>query len=290
TAFRPSSSGSKRPGANYFCTHCQIPGHSYDRCFKVHGFPPGFRGFKDKKFLTVIQNDESLSSQPGFALACITPEQYQHLLGLLSKHQPTAVPEEKDDQDVSADASVQSLLAGKFCLFPSNGVQWILESGATDHMCSNVEMFIRYLPNPDLHQTIIILDGRRGSVSHIGTVCLSDQITLFNVLHVSSFQFNLISVSKLCKDLGCRLIFDKSCCYIQDQTQKGPVTLLGNLHCGLYHFDQSLLLGSSSSNKFCSAVVNDAHLWHLRLGHIPYAQLKLLILGCNINKSCQHHL
>ncbi|KAL2901170.1 Outer capsid protein VP4 [Bienertia sinuspersici] len=37
-----SSSSSKRASTNYFCTHCQIPGHSYERCFKVHGFPPNF--------------------------------------------------------------------------------------------------------------------------------------------------------------------------------------------------------------------------------------------------------
>lgn len=40
---------SKKPGANYFCTHCKVQGHSVDRCFKLHGYPAGFTGFKDKK-------------------------------------------------------------------------------------------------------------------------------------------------------------------------------------------------------------------------------------------------
>lgn len=38
--------GSK-PGANYYCTHCQVPSHSIDRCFQIHGFPPGFKGARD---------------------------------------------------------------------------------------------------------------------------------------------------------------------------------------------------------------------------------------------------
>lgn len=34
---------------NYFCNHCKIPGHSMERCFKLHGYPPGFS--RDKKIV-----------------------------------------------------------------------------------------------------------------------------------------------------------------------------------------------------------------------------------------------
>ncbi|XP_057532157.1 uncharacterized protein LOC130810200 [Amaranthus tricolor] len=49
--FTPST---KRPSSSYFCTHCKVPGHSYERCFKIHGYPVGFKGFKDKKFAASI--------------------------------------------------------------------------------------------------------------------------------------------------------------------------------------------------------------------------------------------
>lgn len=54
------------------------------------------------------------------------------------------------------------------------------------------------------HNTIIILDGSHIPIQHIGFVILSPHITLQNVLHVLDFQFNLISIQKLCKDLHCR--------------------------------------------------------------------------------------
>lgn len=28
---------------NLFCTHCESEGHTKDRCWKLHGYPPGHR-------------------------------------------------------------------------------------------------------------------------------------------------------------------------------------------------------------------------------------------------------
>lgn len=42
----------KKPGAQYFCSYCQIPGHSLERCFKVHGYPPDFKT-KDRKVAAI---------------------------------------------------------------------------------------------------------------------------------------------------------------------------------------------------------------------------------------------
>lgn len=48
---------------------------------------------------------------------------------------------------------------------------------------------------------ITIPDGSKVRVKHIGTVRLNDNILLHNVLHVPKFNFNLIYVYKLCKDM-----------------------------------------------------------------------------------------
>ncbi|XP_074374761.1 uncharacterized protein LOC141715181 [Apium graveolens] len=34
---------SNKPGSNYYCIHCKVPGHSIERCFKIHGYPSNFR-------------------------------------------------------------------------------------------------------------------------------------------------------------------------------------------------------------------------------------------------------
>lgn len=39
---RGSSSSSKKR-ERPLCTHCGLQGHTVDRCYKLHGFPPGYR-------------------------------------------------------------------------------------------------------------------------------------------------------------------------------------------------------------------------------------------------------
>lgn len=43
----------KKPGANYYCTNCKISGHSIDRCFKIHGFPAGFKPNRNKRVVAL---------------------------------------------------------------------------------------------------------------------------------------------------------------------------------------------------------------------------------------------
>lgn len=35
--------GNKRQNNNLFCEHCKIGGHTYEKCWKVHGYPPNFK-------------------------------------------------------------------------------------------------------------------------------------------------------------------------------------------------------------------------------------------------------
>jgi hypothetical protein len=50
-------------------------------------------------------------------------------------------------------------------------------------------------------------NGSIAIVTHIGTVSLSEKLTLNGVLCVPPFTFNLIFASKLIKNLRCCLIF-----------------------------------------------------------------------------------
>lgn len=53
-----------KPGANYYCTNCKVAGNIIERCFKIHGFPPNFKNFKNKKIAAVSQT-VSENSQSG---------------------------------------------------------------------------------------------------------------------------------------------------------------------------------------------------------------------------------
>lgn len=50
----------------------------------------------------------------------------------------------KDSQhelDDKHDQSKTTCTAGKYCLISSTGTNWIVDSGATDHMCSDISLF-----------------------------------------------------------------------------------------------------------------------------------------------------
>lgn len=68
----------------YFCDHCKIPGHSTQRCFKLHGYPPKHRLYRGK-VAAVAQTEIDSDAQPSQSHA-LTTEQYNQLIQLLQHH------------------------------------------------------------------------------------------------------------------------------------------------------------------------------------------------------------
>lgn len=89
-----------------------------------------------------------------------------------------------------------------------------MDSGATDHVCSNLALFHTYTRTNDPKHHITIPDGRHKPVKRIASVQLTKYITLTNVFHIPNFQFNLLLVHKFCHDLNCYIIFTHSKCYL----------------------------------------------------------------------------
>ena len=86
-----NSKGKERP----LCTHCGKLGHTVDKCYKLHGFPPGYK-FKNKNVMThqvsfVADQSQGHYFAPNPYHNCITAQapaftldQYQQLLSLIS--------------------------------------------------------------------------------------------------------------------------------------------------------------------------------------------------------------
>lgn len=74
-------------------------------------------------------------------------------------------------------------------------------------------------------------DGKRVQITHVINVILNNTITLHDLLYVPEFHFNLISVKRLSKDLGCQL-HDKL--YAQDRR--------GNLECFSVVFNMDFII------------------------------------------------
>lgn len=161
--------------------------------------------------------------------------------------------------------------------------------GASDHICSTLASFHSYTPtkNPDHH--ITIPHGRQILVLNVGSVQLTKDIMVTNVLHIPDFEFNLISVNKLCHDLNCQITFTHDSCFLQGHT--GPSMLLSRFKGGLYNVDSSLTPQKPllSSHASCFSALDTAKLWHLRLGHLPFKQITHVLPDC-IVKSCHHDI
>ena len=120
-------------------------------------------------------------------------EEYKYLLQCMHKQ------ESPHAQSTLSDTlhSAQAHLAGKICLLSCMKSSWILDSGATNHFCSDLNFFDEWQPIDGNENFITIPNGTKIPVKHVGTVNLSDKLKLLNVLHVPDFEFNLISVHKL---------------------------------------------------------------------------------------------
>jgi hypothetical protein len=64
------------------CTHCGLLGHTIEKCYKLHGYPPGYKFTKGKQISSANQVSECSMSQPQPQLP-ITSDQCQQLLALL---------------------------------------------------------------------------------------------------------------------------------------------------------------------------------------------------------------
>lgn len=156
---------------------------------------------------------------------------------------------------------------------------WIVDTGATDH----ITLFPHLLQNvTEFHSVLHLPNGATAEVTQMGSVMLSTDIILQNVLCVPSFAYNLLSVSKLLKDVKCVATFTSTQCSIQALGWNTTIEIGKQLN-GLYLLSQTKLCqhqhhsGSSKSQSVaCTATTTQILLWHYRLGHVPSQVLKLL--------------
>ncbi|XP_021715949.1 uncharacterized protein LOC110683848 [Chenopodium quinoa] len=210
-------------------------------------YPSDFKNRAKKVAASVQLDDSTILESADLVNFSVTQEQHKHILHYLEKQQ-NAEQGELFGGSSSLGLVVTSHLTGNLCLASSMHLTWILDSGASDHMCADISMFKTYSKLLD-ERLITIPDGKKLKVEHIGTVLLKSDITLNNVLHVPGFQFNLVSISKLCKDVSGSVSFTNDTCLLQ-----GPSMIRPDLAC--------------------SIAVEEAKLWHLRLGHMSFDKIK----------------
>uniref|UniRef100_A0A2N9FXA9 Integrase catalytic domain-containing protein n=1 Tax=Fagus sylvatica TaxID=28930 RepID=A0A2N9FXA9_FAGSY len=178
------------------------------------------------------------------------------------------------------------------------GETWLTDTGATDHLTSNLDNLTGHTPYQG-HDQVAVGNGQAIPIKNVGTGQLSTQICNFqlhNLLHSPKISSNLLSVHKLCKHNNCSCYFDSNKFMIQ-ALPSGRVLYRGLSENGLYpiHTQPSVpsVSPSSSIQAFLSSK-NKWQLWHQRLGHPSDRVLVSAIPSLSScisvnNKHVQHH-
>ena len=222
------------------CPHCKKTGHKIEKCWFAH---PELRPKPKPK---------QASGE----------EQVEQAMTALH------VNNEIDDLDFDVAPSYVTELnypETHHVMYALNRTQFILDSGATTHICCESSYFTNL---KDTSAMVSWSKIKRIKASGIGDVPIifhdtNTKAILKNCLFVPEFDVNLISVDKLLKN-DYKIIFDKFCEIYSSSRNLISKTSACN---GLYIFPII-----SNTHEIFTSVVTTAedkiNLWHARMGHI----------------------
>lgn len=119
-----------------------------------------------------------------------SPAQYAEVLKVLNKE--SVAPSEPNAPTIN--------MAGISPSSPCLTSQWIIDSGASDHMTGK-DMLVRDSKSCVVSNGSVQLpNGSRTTVQTLGSVDISPTLSLHKALHVPAFTSNLLSVSKFIQD------------------------------------------------------------------------------------------
>ncbi|KAE8666831.1 1-aminocyclopropane-1-carboxylate [Hibiscus syriacus] len=177
--------------SNSWCEHCKKPSHMIDQCWKLHEKPVDWQPTQSRfqKEAHIASQDDSSSS--------FSKKQIEEL------------------QQILSSMTIQPINVA----YTASSIQWIIDSGASDHMTGNIDLLEEYSES-SLPTSIKIAYGSLTTVKGSGSVTLNKNLLLHNVLYVPRLACNLLSVSKLIKDSGCNVVFGTGGCIFQAQGSK----------------------------------------------------------------------
>ncbi|KAE8666011.1 Dihydroorotase [Hibiscus syriacus] len=153
------------------CDFCKVKGHKRDNCYRLIGFPPDFKFTKKKNpqealatNLSLLESDHD-SQSGGFSTVqsapVFTTAQYHQILELLNK-------------PPSVDTVVNLAGITSKCLPASdNSLCWILDTGATDHMVSDIHCLQSL--NSCKPSSVHLPTGKTIPITHTGSLHWEDE-------------------------------------------------------------------------------------------------------------------
>ena len=123
----------------------------------------------------------------------LTPNEYKEYINLTQPAKSASVSSVAKTDNVSA------------CLSQSSG-PWIVDSGASYQLSSNKDLFSSLTITSPL-PVITLANGSQLMAKGIMSTCPLPSVPLTFVLYVPDCPFNMISITKLTRDLNCMITF-----------------------------------------------------------------------------------
>jgi hypothetical protein len=145
-------------------------------------------------------------------------------------------------------------------------------------MIGEKRMFSSYEKNEDPQRAITFGDGNQGLVKGLGKIAISHDHSISNVFLVYSLDYNLLSVSQLCK-MGYHCLFTDVGVTVFRRSDDS-IGFKGVLDGQLYLVDFND--NNAELDTCLIAKTNMGWLWHRRLAHVGMKNLHKLLKGEHI--------
>ena len=201
----------------------------------------------------------------------------------LSLPDPRSTPDQPSSSSLNvveteasaSDAECDNVL----CYLSSSTEDWLMDSGATEHLTPWRSNLSDYVLFPESHQTHVVLGDSKTRLRILGkgkaikwvqhpTTHEFTKVTLTDVQHVQGITCRFLSLSTF-DDKGFKLHMKSH----QFKLSKGKAALYGHRHGKLYiapmYQDRPTPPSLNSAETALSA-----NLWHKRMGHMNYEALK----------------
>ncbi|XP_049391605.1 uncharacterized protein LOC125856060 [Solanum stenotomum] len=241
------------------CDYCKRPGHTKDKCYKLHGFNKGEGLVFDVHGNAMSPEDEEHRGTHNDIDPQLTREQYAQFLELLQQLQV----QKHGDTDNPMD-------------FPNVSVNF---AGASNHMTSDKTLLtnITYLPFPLL---ITLPNGYRVKVVQTGSLAPS----LKRPLVISEAKAGLYFLLTKClmkpnhpdaKCVASTASASKNMSSPMVSTSYTPSVKAVPFPASLVQHCASFNKKSQNYDSFMTHSCNDVNvLWHNRLGHVPFVKMR----------------
>ncbi|OIT27399.1 hypothetical protein A4A49_57151, partial [Nicotiana attenuata] len=191
------------------CDYCKFKGHTRHNCYKLRGYPADFKYRRKGGTPNTYANNVSPASNTTSPapVQFFTSEQYNQILQMLSKG--------KEGEPVANAAQVGT-------------------TGATNHMVHQLGLLHKFKELSQMGKNKVHLPtGEQVTITKTGESHIFQDKTIGEVLYIPEFKYNLLSVSKITKELQCCAAFFPDFCVFQELSS-GKVIGIGREEDGLY--------------------------------------------------------